>query len=35
MADVAIDQKAFRKRLKLLYDSWKVRLDLLGPSCGV
>jgi len=25
MADVALDPKPFRKRLKLLYDSWKVR----------
>ena len=25
MGDVAIDQNAFRKRVKLLYDSWRVR----------
>jgi hypothetical protein len=30
MGDVAIDQGAFGKRLKLLYESWKVRVVSYG-----
>jgi hypothetical protein len=31
MAEIAIEQGAFRRRLKALYESWKVRLG--GTHC--